>query len=115
MKKNNRCTRGLIIGIDASNLREGGGVTHLSEMLRNSKMEEFAIHKVIVWGGKKTLETLKDRSWLSKKLSPEIDSGWFSRICWQKYKLPKLASGAECNLLFVPGGSHSGLFKPEGA
>ena len=104
MKKNNRCTRGLIIGIDASNLREGGGVTHLSEMLRNSKMEEFAIHKVIVWGGKKTLETLKDRSWLSKKLSPEIDSGWFSRICWQKYILEP----DDCRLLRFAATSGSG-------
>ena len=80
MTKNNRCTYGLIIGIDASNLREGGGVTHLSEMLRDTKMEEFSIHRVIVWGGKKTLEMLWDRPWLSKIFSPEIDHGWFSRI-----------------------------------
>ena len=69
MTKNNRCTYGLIIGIDASNLREGGGMTHLSEMLRDTKMEEFSIHRVIVWGGKKTLEMLGDRTWMSKIFS----------------------------------------------
>ena len=112
MTKSDRCTYGLIIGVDASNLREGGGMTHLSEMLRDSKLEEFSIHRVIVWGGKKTLEMLEDRAWMSKFFSPEIDHGWFSRIYWQKYKLPKLVSAAECNILFVPGGSHSGFFQP---
>ena len=85
MTKSDRCTYGLIIGVDASNLREGGGMTHLSEMLRDSKLEELSIHRVIVWGGKKTLEMLWDRPWLSKIFSPEIDHGWFSRIYWQKY------------------------------
>ena len=74
MAKNNRCTYGLIIGVDASNLREGGGMTHLSEMLHDSKLEEFSIHRVIVWGGKKTLGMLGDRPWMRKILSPEIDT-----------------------------------------
>ena len=103
---------GIVIGIDASNLREGGGVTHLSEILRDYELDELLIHRVIVWGSKNTLDLLLDRPWLNKILTPEIDKGLFSRICWQKYSLPKLLSATECNILFVPGGSHSGFFQP---
>jgi len=112
MSKSSRATYEIIIGVDASNLREGGGLTHLSEMLRYTKMDDYAVRKVIVWGSKNTLEMLCNRPWLEKNYTPEIDQGLFSRICWQKYKLPKLLSEYECNILFVPGGSHSGYYQP---
>ncbi len=40
------------IGIDASNLRGGGGgVTHLIQLLDATNPKKFNIEKIIVWGG----------------------------------------------------------------
>ncbi len=38
------------IGIDASNIREGGGVTHLVEVLRAAEPRQYDIDRVTVWG-----------------------------------------------------------------
>ena len=47
------------IGIDASNLRAGGGVTHLMELLRAAQPAEHDIDHIVVWGGKPTLKALE--------------------------------------------------------
>ena len=43
------------MGIDASNLRESGGLTHLVELLRAADPSAHGIRQVMVWGGSKTL------------------------------------------------------------
>ena len=48
----------LTIGIDASNIRGGGGVTHLVELLRGFDPEGLGITRVVVWSGTKTLQAL---------------------------------------------------------
>ena len=36
------------IGIDASNLRQGGGITHLAELLRAASTQNHAFTEIIV-------------------------------------------------------------------
>ena len=43
------------LGIDASNIRAGGGVTHLVELLRAVDRLAYGFSQVIVWGGQGTL------------------------------------------------------------
>ena len=81
----------MTIGIDASNLLLGGGLTHLIEILREPMPKEKAIDKVIVWGKQETLNVLEDSPWLEKICPPEFDHGRLSRIYWQRFKLPKQA------------------------
>lgn len=99
------------IGIDASNIRAGGGVTHLRELLAAAEPAVFGIVRVIVWGGKETLALLPDRAWLEKSHEKMLDSGIISRLAWQRYKLPRLARKM-CDLLLVPGGNFHGEFRP---
>ncbi|MEI6066075.1 MAG: glycosyltransferase family 1 protein [Methylococcaceae bacterium] len=112
VEKNNRAFSGLIIGIDGTNLRQGGGITHLVELLRVAKPEKHGIAQVIVWANGSTLATLEDRPWLVKINPPALDQGLIKRILWQKFKLSQAARTAGCHLLFVPGGSYAGNFKP---
>ncbi|PCJ59299.1 MAG: hypothetical protein COA79_11420 [Planctomycetota bacterium] len=102
----------MILGIDASNLRDGGGVTHLIEFLNgmNSLVNEFS--RVYIWGGKSTLNRLTDRSWLSKVHLPILDKKLPFRIFWQKFRLSKLAKEVHCEVLFIPGSLYLGNFKP---
>lgn len=102
----------LTIGIDAANLRRGGGVTHLVELLRAARLESSNIDCVVVWGGRPTLNALDDRPWLDKRDPPALDKGLIQRTLWQRFSLSQAARDAGCDVLFVPGGSYAGSFQP---
>lgn len=100
------------LGIDASNLRAGGGVTHLVELLRAAQPQEHDFAQVIVWGGASTLARLEERSWLCKAHEPLLDRSLPIRLCWQRFMLDRRARLAHCAVLFAPGGSFGGTFRP---
>ncbi len=102
----------MIIGIDAANLRGGGGVTHLVELLRALQPAGLGIKRVVVWGGSSTLNALEYRSWLTKCNPGALNKGLFSRTVWQSFHLSRAARSEGCDVLFVPGGSFSGNFQP---
>jgi glycosyltransferase involved in cell wall biosynthesis len=102
----------VIVGIDASNLRAGGGVTHLVELLRSCDPAAAGFSQVIVWGGHSTLAGLEERPWLVRCELPALDRGLACRVLWQRFKLSRLAKSAGCNVLFAPGGSYAGTFRP---
>jgi len=94
----------MIIGIDAANIRSGGGLTHLVEILRNVDPSNYGFTKVIVWAGSQTLNQIDDRPWLVKSFQPLLSKTLPFRFYWQIFKLPHLIRSARCNLLFIPGG-----------
>ena len=100
------------IGIDATNLRAGGGVTHLMELLRAVQPAEHDVDRIVVWGGKPTLKVLQAQPWLSKCNPSALDKGLLQRTMWQRYRLSQAARDEGCDVLFVPGGSYAGDFHP---
>jgi len=100
------------LGIDASNLLYGGGVTHLEELLGVADPERHGFSDVIVWGRAATLDRLPERPWLRLRREPELERNLFRRILWRAKRLDKLVREADCDLLFVPGGSYLGGFRP---
>lgn len=102
----------MILGIDASNLRGGGGVTHLVALLGAANPGAHGIKRVIVWSGTATLARIDDRPWLTKAHEPDLDRGLLTRTLWQLFTLSARARAAGCDLLFVPGGSHVSDFRP---
>lgn len=90
------------VGIDASNLRAGGGVTHLVELLRAATPAEQGIDEVVVWGGASTLQQLPNRPWLRRQHDAALDRALPWRVAWQTAQLPRLAARA-CDVLFTPG------------
>jgi len=102
----------MTIGIDAANLRGGGGVTHLIELLGAAEPARQGISRVVVWAGSRTLRAIGDRPWLEKRGPPELDRGLLARTWWQRARLPKAALVAGCDLLFAPGGSYAVNFRP---
>jgi glycosyltransferase involved in cell wall biosynthesis len=100
------------LGIDASNIRVGGGVTHLVELLHAADPVAHGFSQVIVWSGQATLGRIEDRPWLVKSHQPLLDKSLPHRTFWQFFRLSKLAREAKCKVLFVPGGSYEGNFQP---
>ena len=101
-----------IVGIDASNIKAGGGLTHLVELLRAADPMVHGFSRVILWGGMETLSKIEDRPWLAKSHQKILDMGLAYRTFWQVFKLSKLAQEACCDILFVPGSSYVGSFGP---
>src|SRR2546425_4364161 len=105
-------SRTLRLGIDASNLRAGGGVTHLAELLASAHPVEHGFSEVVVWGGAETLSRLQKPRWLRAVHVDACDRGVFGRLAWQRTKLDRAARQA-CDVLFVPGGTYLGDFRSE--
>lgn len=101
------------LGIDATNLRSGGGVTHLVEMLGALHLSvDSSFNRVIIWAGKNTLNAIEDRSWLTKYSPIALNQGLLKRIIWQRFYLSKAVRNENCTILLVPGGSYAGSFHP---
>ncbi len=101
----------MIIGIDASNILAGGGLTHIHELLRAANPSQHGFYKVIVWGAKSTLDKIDNRDWLYKVLVPLLDQNLLYRLFWQRFRLKKLAEEAECNVVFILAGYDVSGFK----
>ncbi len=105
-------TGGMVLGIDATNIRGGGGLTHLKELLRASCPPIYGFHKVCVWGPQATLGSIDDRPWLIKKHDHVFERHYLRRGLWQQRRLGDLARREHCDLLFAPGGNIVTDFHP---
>lgn len=93
------------VAIDAANIRAGGGVTHLVELLRVAEPQAFGIGKILIWACASTLAQIEDRPWLEKRTDPALEANLLKRVLWQRFGLSKLLQTERIDLLFVPGGS----------
>lgn len=110
IKRNN--SQGLVLGIDATNIRIGGGITHLTELLKNLEIEKYNIDHLIVWGCDEILSILPNSSQIKKISIGSISSGYLKRVIWQRLFLSRAVRNARCDVLFVPGGNYIGSFSP---
>lgn len=98
------------IGIDASNIIDGGGVTHLIELLKTVDLDKNGINKIIVWASRNTLDKLPDRRNIELVGDKLLEKTLLHRLVWQKRKISKI--NCDVDILFVPGGIYFGDFKP---
>lgn len=93
------------IGIDAHNLRAGGGITHLVNILEHSDTLE-SFDRIYVYCNKSL--ALKLASYELKKLvivtPAHLDKSIFHRIYWQQFILPEIAAAEGLDYIFCPGG-----------
>lgn len=98
--------------IEASNIRGGGGVTHLVELLKSAEPSKFGFNSVYLISVKSTLDKIEDRSWLVKYNSEKLEKSTFERFSWQLFNLNELLKKWECDQLFIPGGTYFGSWRP---
>lgn len=103
--------KSLVLGIDATNLRVGGGKHYIISLLRHAEPFMGDVVAVIVWAPKITLDALPDVPWLKKRHLPVFELSFWTRGIWQTIKLPAAARREGCHLLFVPGGLAPGHFR----
>jgi glycosyltransferase involved in cell wall biosynthesis len=93
----------VIIGIDASSVRSGGGLSYLAGMLHAARPSEHGIDEIIVWTGSHNRAAYPDHPWLELRCEPLLDRSLPLRLFWQRFRFPELAE--RCDLVFVPGGT----------
>jgi glycosyltransferase involved in cell wall biosynthesis len=102
----------LRIAIDASNLRQGGGRTHLIELLHEAEPSRDHFNELVVFGSRETLDAIKDKLWIKKLDVPALSKGILSRIFWQRFALGNAIRKENCQILLAPGGSIVTDFRP---
>lgn len=102
----------MILGIEASNIRAGGGLTHLTEIINNIEDKELLFDKVVVWASRPTLSNLPDKKWLVKISNKMIDRSFFTALMWQVFCLKNEAHIYGCSIIFAPGSTFLSGFHP---
>ena len=100
------------LGIDATSIRSGGGLTHLVEVLKAARPAQYGFDGIVVWGRVATLTQIPEKPWLSKVPHAMQERNLLLRTYWQWFRLADSVRRSKCDLLFVPGGSYAGNFRP---
>ena len=93
------------LGIDASNISSGGGLTHLVQMLSVAKPMDSGVASVHVWASAGTAKKLPQFDWLVTHTPSWRNAGLLRRMWAQQFELPSLVKAAGCSVLFSPGGT----------
>lgn len=88
--------------IDATNIKAGGGLTHLRELLSTNGPVNAGFKEVFVWAPDDTLEKIPAANWLVKCPHPWLNSHYMKLWRWKKQVLPRFVQEKQA-LLFIPG------------
>ena len=94
----------MIIGIDASNIKSGGGLTHLGKLLNSFTPKALPVERIIIWTNKHTSLYINDTEILEAHHLPILDQHLFKCLLWRQNELPTLLKANNCSVLFSPGG-----------
>jgi len=98
--------------IDASNLRNGGGVTHIVEVLNSIQDQKVLFKKVEIFSNTTTLAKIENRDWLTKINHPSLNKGLLDILIWRFKKFNPYLKTQKETILFNPPGTYTGSFKP---
>ena len=74
-----------ILGIDAYNIRSGGGVTHILEILKHANPYKYGFEKIILWAPNYTLNQIENKSWLIKAENKLLNTSILKRYFWKLF------------------------------
>lgn len=102
----------MVVGIDASRIRSGGGVAHLVGILGEGDPALRGIRQVHLWSHKALLDAVPDAPWLRKHHPPQLERSLASQVWWQLRTLPQAARRTGCDVLFTADASTVCGFRP---
>lgn len=99
------------IGIDATNLKQGGGISHLLNILSHFNPTAYNTDKIIIWASQDILAKIDNYPWLEKRTDFLLNLSLIHRYIWFLRKSKKEFRN-NCDILFSPGGLYCGNFTP---
>ncbi len=98
------------LAIDAFNIKSGGGLSHLIEIIKSYKKSPKYFDKIIIFSSSETLLKLPNFKKV-KKVPTKKTNNLIFILYWQMIILPKILKKENCYALLVPGGSSLTFFK----
>lgn len=92
--------------IDASNIKAGGGLTHLIEILRENIIKNSEFSKIFLWAPKATLDKIDDTEKIVKCEHKALEGRYMAVYLWRKRVLNSFVLEKQA-LLFIPGTGYS--------
>lgn len=92
------------LGVDASNIKNGGGITHLSCILNAFKPSPLGISKITVWGPIHLNYCIEQKPWINIVTPFWLNGGLYKQLFGQHFYLNQELKKFKCDLLFCPGG-----------
>lgn len=83
----------------------------MQEVLRSADLESSCFRKITIWGPQATLDRVGKSDRVELKTHPLIEKGGWSAIWFRHFVLDQML-GSETELLWVPGGTYTGKFRP---
>lgn len=102
----------MILGIDACNIRQGGGVTHLLEIINEFNPDKHGFNKIIIWSSKRTLEKIPDKDYIEKINNTLIEKNFIFTFFFQIFYFKNEILSKSCDIVLVPGGTFLSNFSP---
>ncbi len=93
------------LGIDATNIRQGGGITHLVQILSAANPSDQGLSKITVWCSDSVAKILPKKPWLIIKTNKLINGNMVRRFLFQHFGLSILMRISGCDMAFSPGGT----------
>lgn len=94
----------MIIAIDASNIKDRGGLKHILELINNVDISRLNVTKVLIYGGSQ-LDHLPEKEWLEKKKVNLLMKGnFFFESIWKLFYAEKEFL-KHADIVFAPGGT----------
>ena len=102
--------KNISIGIDATSIVDGGGFTHLKELLVNYH-DQKSTHKLIIYASKKVLDQLPNHPLFLKRNFTLLNKSRIHRIFFQTFLFDKYLK-SECDIFISITGDYIGNFRP---
>jgi len=102
----------VIVGVDASRSRSGGGIAHIKGIFSSFDPRELGIKKVHLWAFKELHKELEDAPWLVRHCPRALSKGIFWQLLWQRYTLPKEIKKNNCEIILNTDASSILRFNP---
>ena len=100
------------IAINASRVRDGGGVSHLKGILNHFSPKKHEIKKIHLWSNETLLKEIKEASWLIKHPVNHEKRSIIFELFWEKYLLKKEIEKNNCAVLLNVDAGSLCRFKP---
>ncbi len=100
--------------IDATNIKSGGGTTHLNELLGQIIQHNnvYKINTIIVVSSSETLNTLPSSTIIVQETAKFLNKRIIHRFLWTFFSFSKLISRCNPDIMLCLGGTYLGSFKP---
>lgn len=100
------------LGIDLHNVRGGGGVNYISNILRLFDPTKHGFSRVCLFGSEDVLSRMPDSPHIDKYPHPLLAKSLPYRLFFMFFLLGHELHRTGCNLLYSPGGLYFGGFRP---